>query len=148
MLEDAFDLGVKHVTTNIAFSQIMGTGIEYEYDGKIYHFNKAIMDDYDMTISALSNKGMTVTVIILNDWNPNRSDLIYPGTKKSSNAFYYMFNGANEAGFEQTRAIAAFWLTTTAEKIPTMERFPTGSLEMRSIISSGTIWALWILQIM
>lgn len=37
MLEDAFDLGVKHVTTNIAFSQIMGTGIEYEYDGKIYH---------------------------------------------------------------------------------------------------------------
>ena len=31
MLEDAFDLGVKHVTTNIAFSQIMGTGIEYEY---------------------------------------------------------------------------------------------------------------------
>ena len=108
MLEDAFDLGVKHVTTNIAFSQIMGTGIEYEYDGKIYHFNKAIMDDYDRTISALSNKGMTVTVIILNDWNPNRPDLIYPGTKKSSNAFYYMFNGANEAGFEQTRAIAAF----------------------------------------
>ena len=48
----------------------MGTGIEYEYDGKIYHFNKAIMDDYDRTISALSNKGMTVTVIILNDWNP------------------------------------------------------------------------------
>ena len=37
-----------------------------------------------------------------------RQDLIYPGTKKSSNAFYYMFNGANEAGFEQTRAIAAF----------------------------------------
>lgn len=25
MLNDAFDLGVKHVTTNIAFSQIMGT---------------------------------------------------------------------------------------------------------------------------
>ena len=29
MLNDAFDLGVKHVTTNIAFSQIMGTGIDY-----------------------------------------------------------------------------------------------------------------------
>ena len=108
MLDDAFDLGVKHVTTNIAFSQIMGTGIDYEYDGKTYHFNKAIVEDYDRTISALSNKGMTVTVIILNDWNDSRPDLIYPGTKKSSNAFYYMFNAANQAGYEQTRAIAAF----------------------------------------
>lgn len=108
MLEDAFDLGVKHVATNIAFSQIMGTGIEYEYDGTVYHFNKAVVDDYDATISALSNKGMTVTAIILNDWNPNTPDLIYPGTAKSSDAYYYMFNGASEAGFKQTRAIASF----------------------------------------
>lgn len=41
MLNDAFDLGVKHVTTNIAFSQIMGTGIDYQYDGKTYHLIKA-----------------------------------------------------------------------------------------------------------
>ena len=108
MLSDAFDLGVKHVTTNIAFSQIMGSGIEFEYDGKIYHFNKAVMDAYDATISALSNKGMTVTAIILNDWNPNTPDLIYPGVEQSSSAYYYMFNAATEAGFEQTRAIAAF----------------------------------------
>lgn len=108
MLEDAFDLGVKHVTTNIAFSQIMGTGIDYTYDGKTYHFNKAVVDAYDRTISALSGKGMTVTVIILNDWNPATPDLVYPGTQKSSNAFYYMFNAANQAGFEQTRAIASF----------------------------------------
>ena len=108
MLSDAFDLGVKHVTTNIAFSQIMGSGIEFEYDGKIYHFNKAVMDAYDATISALSNKGMTVTAIILNDWNPNTPDLIYPGVEQSSFAYYYMFNAATEAGFEQTRAIAAF----------------------------------------
>ena len=108
MLSDAFDLGVKHVTTNIAFSQIMGSGIEFEYDGKTYHFNKAVMDAYDATISALSNKGMTVTAIILNDWNPNTPDLIYPGTEKTSFAYYYMFNAATEAGFEKTRAIAAF----------------------------------------
>ena len=108
MLSDAFDLGVKHVTTNIAFSQIMGTGIEYQYDGKTYHFNKGVMDAYDATISALSNKGMTVTVILLNDWNPNTPDLVYPGTQKNANAFYYMFNAQTEAGFEQTKAIAAF----------------------------------------
>ncbi|RJW54073.1 Tat pathway signal protein [Clostridiales bacterium TF09-2AC] len=108
MLSDAFDLGVKHVTTNIAFSQIMGTGITYNYDGVTYNFNKAVVDAYDETISALSGKGMTVTVILLNDWNPNTPDLIYPGTQKSSNAFYYMFNAQTENGFEQTKAIASF----------------------------------------
>ena len=59
-------------------------------------------------ISALSGKGMTVTGILLNDWNPNTPDLIYPGTQKNSNAFYYMFNAQTENGVEQTKAIASF----------------------------------------
>lgn len=108
MLADAFELGVKHASTNIAFSQLMGSGIEYTYNGKVYHFNKEIVDAYDRTISAMSNKGMTVTAIILNDWNPATPNLVYPGTKKSSKAFYYMFNAVTQKGFEETRAIAAF----------------------------------------
>ena len=60
-------------------------------------FNKGVVDAYDKTISALSNKGMTVTVILLNDWNPNTPDLVYPGTLKNSNAFYYMFNAETES---------------------------------------------------
>ena len=108
MLADAFELGVKHVGTNIAFHQILGQGIDYQYDGKTYHFDKRVIEDYDRTISALSGKGMTVTAIILNGWNDATPDLIYPGTKKSSNAFYYLFNAATEAGFEQTKAIASF----------------------------------------
>ncbi|RGZ00949.1 DUF5722 domain-containing protein [Clostridium sp. AM58-1XD] len=108
MLSDAFDLGVKHVGTNIAFHQILGEGIDFTYDGKTYHFNKGVIEDYDRTISALSGKGMTVTAIILNGWNDATPDLIYPGTKKSSNAFYYLFNAATEKGFDQTRAIIAF----------------------------------------
>ncbi len=108
MLADAFDLGVKHVGTNIAFHQILGEGIDYQYDGKTYHFDKRVMEDYDRTISALSGKGMTVTAIILNGWNDATPDLIYPGTKKSSKAFYYLFNTATENGFQQTKAIASF----------------------------------------
>lgn len=108
MLSDAFDLGVKHVATNIAFHQILGEGIDYEFEGTTYHFNKAVIEDYDRTISALSGKGMTVTAIILNGWNDATPDLIYPGTEKSSNAFYYLFNVATEKGFQQTRAIASF----------------------------------------
>lgn len=108
MLGDAFELGVKHVATNISFHQILGQGIDYQYDGKTYHFDANVIKGYDDTISALSGKGMTVTAIILNGWNPATPDLIYPGTKKSSNAFYYLFNTATPEGFEQTRAIASF----------------------------------------
>ena len=108
MLGDAFELGVKHVATNISFHQILGQGIDYQYDGKTYHFDANVIKGYDDTISALSGKGMTVTAIILNGWNPATPDLIYPGTKKSSNAFYYLFNTATPEGLEQTRAIASF----------------------------------------
>lgn len=108
MLDDAFELGVKHVGVNIAFHQILGSGIDYVYDGQTYHFSKEVIESYDKTISALSGKDMTVTAIILNGWNEATPDLIYPGTQKSSNAFYYAFNVATEAGFKQTRAIASF----------------------------------------
>lgn len=108
MLGDAFELGVKHVATNISFHQILGQGIDYQYDGKTYHFDKNVIESYDSTISALSGKGMTVTAIILNGWNDATPDLIYPGTKKSSKAFYYMFNTATQNGLDQTRAIASF----------------------------------------
>ena len=107
-LGDAFQLGVKHSSVNIAFHQILGDGIDYEYDGKTYHFSKAVIETYDETISAMSNKDITVTAIILNGWNPATPDLIVPGTTQKSNVFYYMPNVQTQAGFEETRAIAAF----------------------------------------
>lgn len=108
MLDDALELGAKHVATNIAFHQILGTGIDYEYDGKTYHFSKEAIERYDKTISALSGKSMTVTAIILNGYNQAEPDLFHPGTKKQKNVFYYMFNTQTKEGFEKTRAIAAF----------------------------------------
>ena len=108
MLDDAMDLGVKHAGTDIMFQQILGEGITYEYDGKTYHFSAPVMADYDRTIGALSNKGISVTAVILNGWSDNTPDLVYPGVKKTSSAYHYMFNVATPAGYEQTRAIAAF----------------------------------------
>ena len=107
-LGDAFQLGVKHSSVNIAFHQILGEGIDYEYDGKTYHFSKAVIETYDETISAMSNKDITVTAIILNGWNDATPNLLVPGTTKKSNVFYYMPNVQTQEGFEQTRAIAAF----------------------------------------
>lgn len=108
MLADAFELGVKHVGTNIAFHQILGEGIDFEYDGKTYHFSKPVIESYDKTISALSGKSMTVTAIILNGYNPTEPDLFHKGAVKKDDIFYYMFNVDSKEGFEKTKAIAAF----------------------------------------
>ena len=61
MLSDAFSLGVNHVIVNIPFNHILGSGIDYEYDGKTYHFNKDVLAVYDDTIKRMSEKDMTVT---------------------------------------------------------------------------------------
>lgn len=86
MLDDAFDLGVKYVTTNIAVSRLMGSGIDFQYEGKTYHFNKGIVEDYDKVISAYSGKGMVVNAILLNDWSDTTSNLFIPGVQKTSSA--------------------------------------------------------------
>lgn len=87
---------------------MLGTGIDYEYEGKTYHFSKEFFDIYDKTIFDFSAKGISVTAVILNSWNETTPDLIYPGTKKNASANYYMFNAATEAGYEDIKAMASF----------------------------------------
>ncbi|MDD3251481.1 MAG: DUF5722 domain-containing protein [Lachnospiraceae bacterium] len=110
MVADAFDLGVNHVIVNIPFHHILGEGINYEYDGKTYSFNKALMQTYDSTIRRMSEKNMTVTAVILNGWNDATPQLIYPGvTKQPENqVFYYGFNASTPEGYETIKAIASF----------------------------------------
>lgn len=108
LLNDAFELGVKHVIVNIPFHHILGEGIDYTYDGKTYHFNKALMDEYDNTIRRMSEKGMLVTAVILNGWNDNTPQLIHPNAQKSATANYYAFNAATKEGYETIKAIASF----------------------------------------
>ena len=108
MLDDAFNLGVKHASTNIAFNQILGNGIDYNYNGKTYHFNKAVVESYDKTISAFSGKDMTVTAIILNGYNEAHPELMYPNMPRRDSIFYYMFNASSKEGAETTEAIASF----------------------------------------
>lgn len=109
MLQDAFELGVKHVNVNFNFAMITnGSGIDYTYEGKTYQFDSAQMAEYDKTISALSGKGMVVTAIVLNGWNTATPELIYPGVTESATANYYGFNTSTKAGYETTRALASF----------------------------------------
>ncbi len=110
MIADAFELGVNHVIVNIPFSHILGSGIDYTYDGKTYHFSSDVLAVYDDTIRRMSEKNMTVTAVLLNDWNSATPQLYYPGVKRqpAGTANYYGFHVATEEGFETLKAIAAF----------------------------------------
>lgn len=110
MVADAFELGVNHVIVNIPFSHILGSGIDFTYDGKTYHFSKDVLAVYDDTIRRMSEKNMTVTAVILNDWNDSTPQLYYPGVTRqpAGTANYYGFHVATEDGYETLRAIAAF----------------------------------------
>lgn len=110
MIADAFELGVNHVIVNIPFSHILGEGIDYNYDGKTYHFSSEVLSVYDDTIRRMSEKNMTITAVLLNDWNNQTPQLYYPGVKRQpqATANYYGFHVATEDGFETLKAIAAF----------------------------------------
>ncbi len=108
LLDDAFTLGVKHVIINLPFQFILGSGIDYEYEGKTYHFNKELLDQYDTIVRNFTAKDLSVTAVILNSWNDATPDLYYPGVTQTNGVNYYMFNAATQAGFEDIKAIASF----------------------------------------
>ena len=89
MLKEA---GVKYVIINIPFHHILDPNgaLTHEYNGKTYHFNKSLIESYDNTIRLMTQKGMVVSAIVLNGWNDQMPQLIYPGASKSAAANYYM----------------------------------------------------------
>ena len=110
-IADAFDLGVCNVIINIPFNHLLGEGIDYEYDGEVWHFNRNIVETYDHTISAFSNKSMNVSVVLLNGYNAAAPDFFYPGTQPTSSAKYYQFNASTKEGCNAIKAVASFLAT-------------------------------------
>lgn len=108
MTKDAMELGVKHTAVNVVASWMFGEGIDYQYNGKTYHFNKQLVESYDNAIGTYSGKNICVTAIILNNWNDSYPSLVQAGTQKSSMGLYYMFNSATKEGVEQTSALYSF----------------------------------------
>ena len=107
-ISDAFELGVCNVIINIPFNHLLGEGIDYEYDGQVWHFNRNIVETYDLTISAFSNKSMNVSVVLLNGFNQSAPEFFYPGTQQNSTAKYYQFNASTREGCDAIKAVASF----------------------------------------
>lgn len=108
------DLGVKHAAYNIPLSRILGSTsneyyptVYYTYNGNTYSFNGQIIAEYDYIFTNLTNRGITITAIILNDIS-SRPELIHPKSRSASRSIYYAFNATDEAGTECIAAIASF----------------------------------------
>ncbi len=114
--QELTDLGVKHAIYNIPLSLIMGETtdeafptIEYYHEGKKYSFNGAAIDGYDNLFTYLTGLDMSVTAIVLNDWNEEHLEMIHPDARKQSNkVYYYMFNSTDEESASELEAIACF----------------------------------------
>ncbi len=110
------ELGVKHAAYNIPVSRILGEStngiyptIYYSYNGKSYAFNGQVMSEYDLVFSTLTNKGIEISAIILNDVSAAYPQMIHPLARSGiGRAPYYAFNGADESGTEYLAAVGAF----------------------------------------
>ena len=108
------DLGVKYAAYNIPIGYILGETtnatyptVYYNYNGKNYAFNGLRIAEFDNIFKTLTNKGVIITAVILNDKNGAYPQLIHPNASGGS-APYYMFNAANESGCEYLEAVATF----------------------------------------
>ncbi|MCQ2082058.1 MAG: DUF5722 domain-containing protein [Lachnospiraceae bacterium] len=109
------DLGVKQAAINIPLSSIVGPttnplfpSIHYTYNGKNYTFNGVILAGFDSTVSALTNKGIQTTAIVLNDYSNAYISLIHPDARSKGVCPYYMFNGSTDDGVEILAAVGSF----------------------------------------
>ena len=110
ILDDAIDMNIKHAFIAITTSQLLGSGINYNFEGKTYSFDSGLINQLDQEINRLSASGIAVTAGIVNGWNSQQPDLYRPGTAVQSEdaALYYGFNVETREGFQMVKAIASF----------------------------------------
>ena len=102
------DLGVQQATYNLLLGRITtGGGIDYQYNGKTWHFNAQVVSEYDTVARRLNDQGIQVTFIVLNDLGADPT-LIHPLARDGVAANYYALNAADQAGVEKLAAVASF----------------------------------------
>lgn len=112
-LAELDDLGVNYATYNIPLNRLLATSaagsVSYSYNGVTYHFNGAILDEYDYLFKTLNAKGIDIAAIILNNVSPSTfPEVTHPLARGGSTAPYYMFNASDESGVNALAAISTF----------------------------------------
>lgn len=107
------DLNVHQVVYNMELGEIcsaagLADALPYEYNGKTWYFSKDALKRYDSTIVGFNNKGLQVTLVLLNGGEGQyASDLIHP-LAAGGDCPGYALNVANADGTEHLKAIASF----------------------------------------
>ncbi len=109
------DLGVKQVTYDIPINRLFGPTthgsyptINYSYNGKNYQFDGFIVAQYDHVFKSLTQRGVVVTAILLNELDPTCMQTTHPLARMQTTSPYYMFNAAEATGVEHLAAAGSF----------------------------------------
>ena len=81
------ELGVTQITYNLPLSLLTeGGGYPYKYKGVTYEFNRGTIGGYDSLIGKMNKAGISVTLIILNDWHGGDATLVHPLSRDFADA--------------------------------------------------------------
>ena len=102
------DLGARQIVYNLPIGALCKSGdYPYEYNGRTYYFNSAVISQYDYIVSRMNKAGCSVSLVLLNNKNGDPS-MIHPYSRDNNDANYYAFNTGEAAGAERLEAIADF----------------------------------------
>lgn len=107
------DLGVQYATYNIPLNRILTTStqgsVSYSYCGVTYHFNAAILGEYDHLFQVLNGKGIDIAAIVLNNASvPAYPEITHPDARSGSTAPYNMMNASDRPGVQALSAVFSF----------------------------------------
>lgn len=109
------DLGIKHSTFDIVVNRLFGPTtnaayptINYTYNGKTYQLDGYYIRQVDGVIQALSDRGVVVSAILLNELDADCMQTTHPLARTKTTSPYYMMNGADQNGVDYLSAAASF----------------------------------------
>ena len=110
-MQDATNLGAKHIHTNLTIGQLWTedpqNAILHKFDGKTYLINKGSVEGFDRQLQEFYRRGISVFVVFTNTYTEN-SILKHPGTQKAAHMTLAGFNTATPEGIDYFAAVCDF----------------------------------------
>ena len=110
-MQDASDLGAKHIHTNLSIGHLWTdnpkNAIMHKFDGRTYMINKGSVEGFDRQLQEFYRRGISVFVVFTNTYTENPI-LKHPGTQKAAHMTLAGFNTATPEGIDYFAAVCDF----------------------------------------
>ncbi len=110
-MQDASDLGAKHIHTNLSIGHLWTddpkNAIMHKFDGRTFMINKGSVEGFDNQLKEFYRRGISVFVVFTNTYSENPI-IRYPGTKKVPHMMLAGFNTATPEGIDYFAAVCDF----------------------------------------